>query len=187
MKRILAIFLLVVLVRTCLVAQVGFDYSPKILNSELIKINTKEVTLVEMPLSEELTRTVQHGKYFVVSDPAPFSNVKYVYVGRVNTCRAGGCSISQHSAEQGASEYFDYFMFFNSFGVIQKVKVYNYQATHGQEITATNWLKQFKDYDAKKELVVGRNIDALSGATISVDATVFDIEHKTKILQRLIL
>jgi Na+-translocating ferredoxin:NAD+ oxidoreductase RnfG subunit len=185
MKRILAIFLLVVLVRTCLVAQASFDYSPKALKSELAKINSKEVTLVEIPLSAELARTVRVGKYYVVSDPAPFSNVKYVYVGRVNTCRAGGCSISQHASEEGASEFFDYFMFFNSIGAVQKVKVYDYQATHGQEITATNWLKQFKDYDTKKELIVGRNIDALSGATISVDATVFDIELKTKILQRI--
>ena len=76
-------------------------------------------------------------------------------------------------------------MFFNSIGTVQKVKVYDYQATHGQEITATNWLKQFKDYDTKTELIVGRNIDALSGATISVDATVSDIEHKTKILHRI--
>jgi Na+-translocating ferredoxin:NAD+ oxidoreductase RnfG subunit len=62
---------------------------------------------------------------------------------------------------------------------VQQVRIYNYQATHGQEITSKNWLRQFKNYTGEKELMAGKNIDAISGATISVDAIISDIEFIT--------
>jgi len=66
------------------------------------------------------------------------------------------------------------------------VKIYNYQASYGQEVTSSNWLKQFKNYTGKEELIVGRNIDAISGATISVDVAAFDIELRTNMLRKII-
>lgn len=166
-------------------SQASIDFNPKSLKTELKKANGKEVELKELPIAPELARSIRLGKYYSTLDQS-IHLTKYVYVGRINTCRAGGCSIAQKADSNKESEFFDYFIFFDAKACVQFVKIYNYQATHGQEVTATSWLKQFKNYDGNKELIVGKNVDAISGATISVDATSFDIEHKTKLLKRIL-
>ena len=132
-----------------------------------------------------MSRSIKLGKFFSVSELSSFSLIKYVYVGRVNACRAGGCSVG-YTTTDGESEFFDYFIFFDATATIQLVKIYNYQASYGQEVTSSNWLKQFKNYTGKEELIVGRNIDAISGATISVDVAAFDIELRTNMLRKII-
>ena len=66
------------------------------------------------------------------------------------------------------------------------VNVFNYEATHGQEITSKRWLKQFVNFQGENELVAGKNIDAISGATISVNGIVKDLQEKTYILKTLL-
>ncbi len=123
------------------------------------------------------------GKFFKVAENLKASEVKYVYVGRVNSCRAGGCSSSGISTPQNLdSEYFDYYIFFDAAKTVKQVEVYNYEATHGYEITAKGWLKQFIGFADKDTLVVNKNIDGITGATVSVYAITSDIQQKTKIL-----
>jgi len=177
-------FLLVI--NTCMLCQASVDYFPKSLLSELKKENGDDVALKELNVLPEIARTIHFGKFYEVQASSNFSLTKYVYVGRVNTCRAGGCTLSHNNKPEGESEFFDYYIFFDTAASVQRVKIYNYQASHGQEVTSTNWLKQFKNYDGKEELVAGKNIDAISGATISVDATTFDIELKTNTLRKII-
>lgn len=165
-------------------SQANFDSYPKSLHTELAKANGNNVELRELSILPKLANSVKLGKFFKVADLTSFSPIKYVYVGRVKTCRAGGCSINTNDVNDVQSEYFDYFILYDVSCSIQLVKIYNYQATHGQEVTASNWLRQFKSYNGRRELIVGQNVDAISGATISVDATTFDIEHKTKILEQ---
>jgi hypothetical protein len=167
-------------------SQVSIDYSPKSLYSELKKAVGTDVELKEMSLLPEIARTIHFGKFFSVNSPINHSIVKYVYIGRVNTCRAGGCAIKHVEDPEGESEFFDYFIFFDTTATVQLVKIHNYEASHGQEITSSNWLKQFKNYNGKEELIAGKNIDAISGATISVDATTFDIELRTNLLKKII-
>ena len=107
----------------------------------------------------------------------------YVYIGRVECCRSGGCDTPKSDIAL-ASEYFDYLIYFNTTLKVAAVKVYNYQATHGQEVTAKSWLKQFIGFDGTVNLEPGKDIDAISGATISVYAITADIEHKTRVLQK---
>jgi len=122
------------------------------------------------------------GKFFRVSLNPETSEVKYVFVGRVNSCRAGGCSISGHAPGNLESEYFDYFIFFDSSKTVKLVEVYNYQATHGYEISAKGWLKQFVGFSENDTLVVNKDIDGISGATISVFAITNEVQVKTRIL-----
>lgn len=176
-------FLLVI--NACLMSQASIDFNPKSLKTELLKANGKAVELKELSIAPELSKNIRLGKFYSSIDQS-FNLTKYVYVGRINTCRAGGCSIAQNADSNQGSEFFDYFMFFDANASVQLVKIYNYQASHGQEVTSTSWLKQFKNYDGNKELVVGKNVDAISGATISVDATTMDIDHKTKLLRQIL-
>lgn len=93
------------------------------------------------------------------------------FSGRVFSCRSGGCQINMSDDEgidKGPSEYFDAIIIFDKKNIVKKVEVYNYKATHGQEVSARSWLKQFIDYKGGS-LRYGKDIDALSGATISAE------------------
>ena len=130
---------------------------------------------------EELPET--KGKFFRVIDNQVNSEVKYVFIGRVNSCRAGGCCNALLNAENTESEYFDYFIFFDSANTVKLVEVYNYAATHGYEITAKGWLKQFVGFSGSDTLEVNKDIDGISGATVSVFAITGDVQEKTKLLK----
>ena len=85
----------------------------------------------------------------------------------------------------GKVEYFDYFILFDITKTVQIVKVFNYQASRGHEITAKGWLKQFIGHDGSESLQVDKNIDAVSGATISAYAITADVNMKTSLLKKL--
>jgi hypothetical protein len=123
------------------------------------------------------------GKFFKVSNESEVSEVKYVFVGRVNSCRTGGCSISVSTPVDLESEFFDYYIFFDSAKSVKLIEVYNYEASHGYEITAKGWLKQFIGFSGKDSLEVNKNIDSISGATISVYAITSDVQEKTRLLK----
>jgi len=184
MNKIVTFSIFILLVNTHLANQVGIDYNPKSLQNELEKLNGTGNLLDEMPLSEEINRQIYLGKFYRISSTNNTDIIKYVYIGRVKTCRAGGCSIIGAENSDKESEFFDYFILYDAACTILKVKIYNYAATHGQEVTSKNWLKQFENYKGDKKLEAGKNVDAISGATISVDALAEDIEHKTSILQQ---
>ncbi len=143
-----------------------------------------EIREIGIPDSVADSHNIQ-GKFFKNQSNRETNSVTYIYIGRVNSCRAGGCSISNNQATDLKSEYFDYFILFDNNKTVTMVKVFNYQATHGQEVTAKGWLKQFAGYDGSEKLEVDKNIDSISGATISVYAIVLDIELKTEILKNL--
>ncbi|PRY96367.1 FMN-binding protein [Marinilabilia salmonicolor] len=157
------------------------EYQNRALERALAKDGIAGFTnLSEVGIPDSI-QTTSMGKFFEIS-PAG-DQYKYVYAGRVNSCRAGGCSTQAKSA--GNSEYFDYFILFDADKSVQVVKVFNYQATHGYEITSRGWLKQFAGHDGSESLQVNKNIDAISGATISVQAITEDVQRQTALLQRM--
>jgi Na+-translocating ferredoxin:NAD+ oxidoreductase RnfG subunit len=78
------------------------------------------------------------------------------------------------------SEYFDYFILYNSSKQVEFVKITAYKATRGHQMASAGWLRQYKKYDGSKPLLVGKDIDAISGATVSVKAINEDIMRVTK-------
>ncbi|MDD2799311.1 MAG: FMN-binding protein [Bacteroidales bacterium] len=120
-----------------------------------------------------------HGKYFVIKDNDKIKG--YAYVGRVNSCRSHGCSIA--TTADDTFEYFDYFAIFDLSAVIREISIYSYQATHGEEVTAKSWLKQFLGFDGNSTLEVGKNIDAISGATSSTNALTENVNEVVRILK----
>jgi hypothetical protein len=183
MNRLLVLAVLLCGLHTCLKAQASVDFHPKSFERELNRMNGGHFALNELEdKSEANTQTLQ-GKFFAVSGTGSLPAVKYAWVGRVKTCRVGGCEIETDQPAKMESEYFDYFILFDPECNVRLVKIYNYQASHGQEVTAKGWLKQFVGYDGKSELLVGKQIDAVSGATISVNAIAFDVEYRTGLLR----
>lgn len=158
-------------------AEVNFEH--RTLKKELKKAWEVDLSaLVEMPhLSAQSMNT---GKFFKAIDQNKVMG--YVYVGRIYSCRAGGCSINS-SAASGKSEYFDAFFIYDTAKTIQKVRVFNYQATHGHEVCSRGWLKQFIGFNADKPLKVGKSVDTISGATISVHAITDEVNYITGLLK----
>lgn len=161
----------------------NMDFYPPALQRALQTSDNKTLRLDDLSVTEQIRSQLPMGKFFRVADSA---TKRYVYVGRVQACRAGGC---MDPVEMDGTienyEYFDYFIEFDSSRTVQNVHVFNYQATHGQEITSKHWLRQFRNFNGSADLKVGKNVDGISGATVSVEAIVFDINHKTDLLHEM--
>ncbi|GET24268.1 FMN-binding protein [Prolixibacter sp. NT017] len=184
MKKIL-LLLSWLLVSTGTFADKGIDFASKPFIRAIEKEDLNGVSdLEELQFSDDVPTENIHGKFFQTRDENRQSPVRYAYVGRVNSCRTGGCAAPGNITGEIGYEYFDYFILFDARGSILQTKVFNYQATHGQEITARGWLKQFDGYSGKNDLRVGHGIDAISGATISVYAITRDVKEKTQMLQQ---
>ena len=107
--------------------------------------------------------------------------IGYVYVSRLNSCRAEGCS-ADPTAKVDNYEYFDYYLITDQSGKVLNVKVYNYQATHGHQVMSRGWLKQFVGYNSSQELNYGQDIQAISGATISARAITNDVVRAEELI-----
>ncbi len=155
-------------------AQAQVDYTAKALKKEIEKCWGLDINdLIQIDIDADIPA---EGRFFTTVRPT----TKYVYVGRVNSCRTGGCAISSEGS--GTSEYFDYFILFDERANVELVKIFNYAATHGHEVMAKGWLKQFIDFNNQTELIVGKDVDTISGATVSVNAIAEDIRQKTYLL-----
>ena len=66
------------------------------------------------------------------------------------------------------TDTFEYLVVFDQNLIIKKVNVLVYREDYGGEIGSNRWLKQFVGKERSAELAVGKNIAAISGATISV-------------------
>lgn len=165
-----------------ILGQENIKYRPNSLQRELAKEKIDELS--EINISDaQLFQTEIMGKFFLVKNINLQNGITYVYVGRVNSCRSGGCSLTNETVSS-TFEYFDYFILYNTEGRVINVKVFNYMATKGQEITARSWLKQFNGYEGRSALQVGEDIDGISGATISVYAIINDVQAKTQLLHK---
>ena len=108
-----------------------------------------------------------------------FDTLGYIYENRVFSCRPGDCmepSVGENEDVEPNTEYFDYFAILDPDGELLNIEVYNYQATHGQEVCSRGWLKQFVGFTGSQDLIYGKNIQAISGATISGTAITTDIQ-----------
>ena len=110
----------------------------------------------------------------------------YAYIGKVFSCRAGGCTAEPKLQSEDDFEYFDYLILLNNDISVELVRIFNYQATHGQEVCNPSWLKQFKAYDGKTKLDYGNEIDAISGATISAISIIVDVENVVDYISQMI-
>lgn len=83
----------------------------------------------------------------------------------------------------GRFDLFDYLLVVREDFIIEKVKVLKYRSEHGGEIASKKWLGQFENYSLGVELKYGKEISALSGATISANSITGDIPKVLKILK----
>jgi len=160
-------------------AQDNINPPSKLLKRHINKVyNSQSYSLAEIENISSSNKDTSLGKYYTITDK---HIIGYLFIGRVMTCRAGVCMPSVEN--ENLFEFFDYFILYDKDGKVLFVKVYNYEATHGQEITSDAWLRQFKGYDGSQLLKPGVNIDAITGATISVSAITENVIEVTRNLR----
>ena len=77
---------------------------------------------------------------------------------------------------KGRFDYFDYCILFSTSLQVEEVVVTVYRSTHGAAICRKSWLDQFAGYEGGG-LELGKNIDAISGGTLSAASMVSDIRR----------
>lgn len=80
------------------------------------------------------------------------------------------------TSAKGRYDKFDYAVFYSPEMEVLGVKVTVYRSTHGAAICQKKWLGQFKGY-AGEDLTIGKEIDAISGASISAQSMVDDMKR----------
>jgi len=161
------------------------NFNPRLLHKELGALfSGEDYQMHEFRLPDSIVGNNRvNGKFFTIMSS---QSEKYLaYIGRVYSCRTGSCSSQSVNNPEGEYEYFDYFILFDSQKRITVVRVYNYEASHGQEIMVKGWLNQFTGFNGTKTLRVGKEIDSISGATISALAITADVQQKASFLQLL--
>lgn len=182
------IFIVLLFISFGIRGQESFEDLPRRVSKSVEKAFGKENFLLEN-LTENKTEnfaSTYEGNFYRLKQTAKDETTGFLHIGRVKTCRTGGCEMPATTTDFSSSEYFDYIILFDKKPNIQLVKIFNYQATHGHEITARGWLKQFLGFSGRDSLEVGKEIDSISGATISVYAITSDVQYKTEKLKELI-
>lgn len=161
-------------------AEIPVNYQHKSIDKEIKKaFNIESYHQKSFIPEDSMLNNGMIGSCFLITNNNNF--IGYSYIGRVNSCRTGGCNSNNSETESG-HEYFDYLVLFDNNGAVTRIKVFNYQATHGQEVCSKGWLKQFIGFTGDESLRVGKEIDAISGATISVYSITTNIQYISAIL-----
>jgi Na+-translocating ferredoxin:NAD+ oxidoreductase RnfG subunit len=88
------------------------------------------------------------------------------------------------SKAKGRFDYFDYAILFNPNLEIDNVTVLVYRSDYGGEIASKNWLKQFLGMKNEQKQY-GKDINAISGATLSGNSLTKGINEACEIINKL--
>lgn len=165
------LFLLITLLPLHILSATQFASIEKPLHAEL----KRQLLKAEYSMKPMESKHASNGVFYELVTKQ--SNIRYIYTGRVETARSGNGS-------KAATDYLDYFILFDVNKTVQKVKIVRFQSDHGQGVTSAGWLKQFTGFNPTKSLEIGKEIDAISGATQTVNKLTFDIKSKTLLLNK---
>lgn len=138
---------------TCLFVGLPKNIQKKV-NKEIKEVFGVEVfELQEKPIPESLVKTL----------PSAFSKDNLFEI-KNNGQLLGYAYVSKAESK---ADTFDYLVLLDPNLIIVETKVLVYRENYGEEIGSKRWLKQFKDKTQDDTLILGDNISAISGATIS--------------------
>ena len=86
----------------------------------------------------------------------------------------------------GKSLPITYLTCFNMDGQLINAHIVKYREDYGYEVGNRRWLNQFLSLDASSDYKVGKNIDGISGATISVNSVTRGINRSAIIVEYLL-
>ncbi|MBT8194991.1 MAG: FMN-binding protein [Bacteroidia bacterium] len=96
-----------------------------------------------------------------------------------DACSFGGCAVPGKQKSSGIfHDKIYYYVILNTDYTVQDIKVLEHESSYGMEIGTRYWLKQF--FNTKPgNYKLGDNIDGISGATVSVQAMIDDLNGLT--------
>jgi len=147
-------------------------YEKKI-NKEIEKIWDTSIEKEQITISENRSFNEEASLFKLKSKD---SLIGFLYFNKVNACKKGGCDSNEESLFTDKYDHFYYLVLFDPNLLILKVKIIDYQSDYGYEITGSGWLKQFNKKSADM-LHYGKEIDAISGATVSANSLLIDIQR----------
>ena len=89
--------------------------------------------------------------------------------------------------EIGQHEYIDFATFFDARGKVTRVEVVAYREPYGEGIRSKRFRKQFVGRSASSGFRTGRDIDSITGATLSARAMSKAVRRASVILERAVL
>lgn len=110
--------------------------------------------------------------------------IGYMILNKAYSCKVGGCSAWSPVEDQSNYEPFYYVVIINPDLSIKKIKIIEYYSEYGYEITSKRWLAQFMGKTGCN-LEYQKQIDGISGATISVKSMIYDINNTCKMMKQL--
>ena len=143
----------------------------------------QEVSIQKMTSQRLSPNALSRNLYSLKSEE---TQLGYLVLRRVHGCKIGGCdanSSNDHMVQyvadfdEGTYETFDYLMIVDNDFTILKLSVYDYPGEHGYEVSSKRWLRQFEGYKGAERLKYSKDIDAISGATISGNSITADVQR----------
>lgn len=110
--------------------------------------------------------------------------VGYMVLNKAYSCKVGGCSAWSPVEDQSNYEPFYYVVIVNPDLTIRKIKIIEYYSEYGYEITSKRWLAQFRGKTGCN-LTYNKQIDGITGATISVKSMIYDVNNTCKMMEKL--
>lgn len=155
----------------------GFSYFPQRVCKKMDKVVKKTFgkTAVYYSVETADSLALNHEVYKILSADTLSG---YVMITRALGCQLGGCD--KPKQDSVAFEQFFFMTAFTKNKDIKQVRVLEYTSNHGYEIASKSWLKQFIAGD---HFEVGKNIDGISGATISVNSITNNVNRQKSIIQ----
>lgn len=85
--------------------------------------------------------------------------------------------------EKGMHEPIDFAVQFGRDGCVERVEILVYREPYGDEVRQARYRDQFKGKCARDPITAGRDIDIVSGASISSKSVAFGVKRDTLVLQ----
>jgi len=159
------------------------DFSSKInklVEKQLDKNFKIETRLIEF--EPELQNTQASNSMFYYIHNTDNQSIGIAVITNANGCIIGGCGINK--SLESRFEKFHFLSIYNIEKELQALVILDYPGEHGFEISAKWWLKQFIGRTQNKH-IYGNNIDAISGATISGQSVVNEVNKINKIIAQI--
>ncbi|NPD43999.1 MULTISPECIES: FMN-binding protein [unclassified Lentimicrobium] len=163
---------------------VGFNHGiEKRINRNLVKYFEKE-SFNKKTIAVHDSILTKTNSYFYQVENTLKTRGGYMVITIANGCKVGGCDV-EHEVDEEFEQFWVY-SFYSSEAELLDLKILDYQSEHGYEITSKWWLKQFVKHQ-KETYRYGKNIDGISGATISIKSMIREMNYLEQIMPAVIL
>jgi hypothetical protein len=143
--------------------------------------NGEEYTKTPIVLTDSLAAI--SNSYFYALESRDKAKKYVVGLTIANGCKIGGCNINAENSDE--FEVFYLYSLYNIKGQLTDLKILDYQSDYGYEVTSKWWLKQFVKH-SEEEYKYSKNIDAISGATTSVNSIIKEMNLNKEILTEIL-